>query len=513
MVVSLAFLAHAISVANGKKPSAASPTAAAAPASGEAGAEEGGLAQYGQGLDASLLGAGDHEDTRLPGWESTGEGAAASAAAQDAVDRCKRILANDAENIPFGLILAMASLLACSQPVYYKFDAKFNVYTALLATFTFARVAHTIAYARGLSTIRSIAWALGVLANLGQCILACTAAFVSVRSLFPPVSGLPPSYIEPIIKELTKYIADVHHALQACVAATVLLYFKFLASTVWLGISKGKAGLRAPEDAQASASSVTAALTADRAQRIVNNDLENLTWGLLLIWLSWFGVYYSSKDYSQRNREAKAIMAFVAVFLVARLAHTATYISSLSKPRSLAWITGVLATIVLIVIGLIGIFSSHAEMQKYVSTQALQALYVGIVLAWIKFFVSSLQLGGAKMKAGMRAPEDTYQNTNPSPDAVAACGRAQAVVDSDLNLLVLTAVVALGGVFTFSTFTSHTAEAHLRAQASLFILFVLSRVVQSVGATKGLAPVESIASMASTLFGALVGINIMFAFS
>ena len=43
-----------------------------------------------------------------------------------------------------------------------------------------------------------------------QCILACTAAFVSVRSLFPPVSGLPPSYIEPIIKELTKYIADVH---------------------------------------------------------------------------------------------------------------------------------------------------------------------------------------------------------------------------------------------------------------------------------------------------------------
>ncbi len=65
---------------------------------------------------------------------------------------------------------------------------------------------------------------------------------------------------------------------------------------------------------------------------------------------SWFGVYYSSKDYSQRNREAKAIMAFVAVFLVARLAHTATYISSLSKPRSLAWVTGVLATIVLIVI-------------------------------------------------------------------------------------------------------------------------------------------------------------------
>ena len=38
----------------------------------------------------------------------------------------------------------------------------------LLATFTLARVLHTVAYMRGLAPLRSAAWAIGVLANLGQ---------------------------------------------------------------------------------------------------------------------------------------------------------------------------------------------------------------------------------------------------------------------------------------------------------------------------------------------------------
>jgi hypothetical protein len=73
---------------------------------------------------------------------------------------------------PVGLIIATGSLLACSQPLNFNYDAlsdhKFHAYTVFLGLFAFARVLHTVAYMRGVSSLRSAAWVLGVLANLGQ---------------------------------------------------------------------------------------------------------------------------------------------------------------------------------------------------------------------------------------------------------------------------------------------------------------------------------------------------------
>ena len=52
-----------------------------------------------------------------------------------------------------------------------------------------------------------------------------------------------------------------------------MLWIKLLVSSWVLGFKKARAGLRAPEDKQASSAAVTddAVEAADRAQRIVNN--------------------------------------------------------------------------------------------------------------------------------------------------------------------------------------------------------------------------------------------------
>jgi hypothetical protein len=142
-------------------------------------------------------------------------------------------------------------------------------------------------------------------------------------------------------KDWTAILASPHHAVQASVVVTFVLWLKFVASCLWLSITKGKAGVQAPSDGSGNP---VAALAADRAQRIVNNDLENIVWGLIIMWASWFTVYVSNKGVPRRNNAMKAHMAFTALFLVGRLAHTATYATALSRPRSVAWLVGLLAT-------------------------------------------------------------------------------------------------------------------------------------------------------------------------
>ncbi|KAI8820373.1 uncharacterized protein EV422DRAFT_68085 [Fimicolochytrium jonesii] len=66
--------------------------------------------------------------------------------------RWNRIVMNDLENIPFGLIAAWSSLLA-------PFSAK--VHTVLVLGFAAARVFHTIVYAKELQPHRGAAWGAG----------------------------------------------------------------------------------------------------------------------------------------------------------------------------------------------------------------------------------------------------------------------------------------------------------------------------------------------------------------
>ncbi|KAJ3232909.1 hypothetical protein HDU81_002596 [Chytriomyces hyalinus] len=71
--------------------------------------------------------------------------------------RWQRIIMNDLENIPLGLIIAWSSLVTPKSPI---------VHTASVVTFAVMRILHTITYARSLQPHRSIVWMLALVATL-----------------------------------------------------------------------------------------------------------------------------------------------------------------------------------------------------------------------------------------------------------------------------------------------------------------------------------------------------------
>jgi glutathione S-transferase len=68
--------------------------------------------------------------------------------------RWKRIVQNDLENIPIGLVVLLGSILVGGNDTA-------NV--VLLAIFTFARIAHTYAYANQMQPHRALLWSTGQL--------------------------------------------------------------------------------------------------------------------------------------------------------------------------------------------------------------------------------------------------------------------------------------------------------------------------------------------------------------
>ena len=110
------------------------------------------------------------EDSGLiPGSQNAGQnyGKATAAASADASEkelkglaretRWVRIVQNDMENIPIGMIVMWGAALTPWSPV---------VHATAAGTFCAARYAHTVAYAKKMQPQRAIAWATGVIAVL-----------------------------------------------------------------------------------------------------------------------------------------------------------------------------------------------------------------------------------------------------------------------------------------------------------------------------------------------------------
>ncbi|OQR89693.1 hypothetical protein ACHHYP_06116 [Achlya hypogyna] len=127
---------------------------------------------------------------------------------------------------------------------------------------------------------------------------------------------------------------------------TVLLYIKYLITTLVGASKKFASGNRAPEDSPATkqdfglhaedADVGMAALADARWQRIVANDLENIPLGLLLAWAAVI-----------TGGDSKRTTVATLVFTAARFLHTAAYILALSKPRSFFYLIGVVSVLVL----------------------------------------------------------------------------------------------------------------------------------------------------------------------
>ena len=135
-----------------------------------------------------------------------------------------------------------------------------------------------------------------------------------------------------------------------------------------LGGAKAKAGLRAPEDKfQNTSPTADDVATADRAARVVSNDIENIPLGLICIWaaficLSSTAVFDASGLDSYHEDLLAAHMAFTIIFCVARYLHSIIY--SLGLPtiiRSTFWLFGVLAMLGLGLVGVIAAFRVQSD--------------------------------------------------------------------------------------------------------------------------------------------------------
>lgn len=135
---------------------------------------------------------------------------------------------------------------------------------------------------------------------------------------------------------------ETAQAITATALLSVFLWIKVVATNVGLGGAKVNAGGRAPEDTyqrSATQAAEEAKVAQDRAQRIVNNDLENIPYTMVLAW----GAVYCIRLAGARGN-ASAHIFLMTVFTLCRFAHTIVYTKGLSKPRSLVWMVGVLCS-------------------------------------------------------------------------------------------------------------------------------------------------------------------------
>lgn len=155
-------------------------------------------------------------------------------------------------------------------------------------------------------------------------------------------------------------------AIKASSLATSLLTVKMLGTSVIQGGVRFKTGFRPPEDQGLMANSETsgqnygAALNKEQTNkereayeealkqetrwvRIIQNDMENIPVGMIVMWGAALSPYSS-------------IVHTVAAgtFCVARYGHTYAYANALQPQRALAWFAGVLSVLAMGVNGLFG---------------------------------------------------------------------------------------------------------------------------------------------------------------
>lgn len=147
-------------------------------------------------------------------------------------------------------------------------------------------------------------------------------------------------------------------ALRATATLSILLWTKVSFTNLGLGSAKMNAGGRAPEDTyQKSADEVTeeAKVAQERAQKIVNNDLENIPYTMAITWGSMLCIYLI-EDESVRDKHAMAQIVFYSLFVIARVGHSIAYAKGLAYPRTAVWMLGFICTFAIGINGAVASF-------------------------------------------------------------------------------------------------------------------------------------------------------------
>jgi len=155
-------------------------------------------------------------------------------------------------------------------------------------------------------------------------------------------------------------------ALQATAILSLILFLKVVVINLYLGYAKNNAGGRSPEDkyqqeeGQVTQESVQAQF---RAQRMVNNDLENVPYGMILGWGALLCINFVQDEEAKDSYSLTHIVAFTT-FVVGRVLHSLFYAFAVSLFRSLSYLLGVIAMFAIsvnAVIASLNIESSNAS--------------------------------------------------------------------------------------------------------------------------------------------------------
>ena len=148
----------------------------------------------------------------------------------------------------------------------------------------------------------------------------------------------------------------ITQALQATAVLSAVLWVKVVATNLGLGGAKNNAGTRPAEDTyQKDSGDASEADKAnlDRAQRIVNNDLENIPYTMVLAWGSMYCIGFTGAD---ADGNALVHIVLYSIFVASRIAHSVIYIKGMSKARSLAYLAGAVCSMGMAINGAIASF-------------------------------------------------------------------------------------------------------------------------------------------------------------
>jgi uncharacterized MAPEG superfamily protein len=148
-------------------------------------------------------------------------------------------------------------------------------------------------------------------------------------------------------------------AIQSTAVLSLLLWTKVVFANFGLGGAKNEAGARAPEDfyqKKADEASPEAKSTQDRAQRIVNNDLENIPYTMVLAWASVFCIYFGENP-DKRDSNALTQIVLYTAFVTSRIGHTVFYAKGAAIARSVSFILALLCSFGIGINGCIAAFN------------------------------------------------------------------------------------------------------------------------------------------------------------
>ncbi|CAK9107986.1 unnamed protein product [Durusdinium trenchii] len=139
---------------------------------------------------------------------------------------------------------------------------------------------------------------------------------------------------------------------------TLLVYLKFFISNLRWGLLKGKANLRAREDVNNNENATQDDVDrANHAGRIVQNDMENLPMGLVVIWACVFTIFVSSTSVQDPQAFCIAHLVFTAMWATFRVIHTIIYELQLGLLRGITFMLSMCCLWGLMILMVVAAFS------------------------------------------------------------------------------------------------------------------------------------------------------------